>query len=208
MGWQSPVRFGAHGRLPLSGRAVATTWATARSGEFHIRPARPADAARIGDFFRTLSPEARYLRFLHAVTTPPPEWIDRILTPDSPARATLIARPRADEACIVGIAEYVASGYAGECEVAVVVTDAWQRRGVGTALLVMLAAVAARAGFLGAHAEIFVGNAAAVALARRLGCQFTRGAGSPVSVHVRADLVAPLRASAGARCVGADRPGV
>ncbi|HZP92606.1 MAG TPA: GNAT family N-acetyltransferase [Burkholderiales bacterium] len=191
----------------MSGRAVATRLLPARCDEFVIRPIRPGDAACIEDFFRGLSSQARYLRFMHAVTTPPLEWIDRILNPDPPFRVSLIARAHRDDGRTAGIAEYVASGRAGECEVAVVVTDAWQRRGVAAALLVMLAAVAAKAGFQSAHAEISGDNAGAVALARRLGCRFDRHAGSPALVHVRADLAASVRASAGAYCPAGNHPG-
>src|SRR6266702_2607635 len=112
-----------------------------------IRPAGPADLAALSDFFAGLSVESRYLRFFAPVT--PTCGLLHLLSGE-PANVDAIVPVQAG--AIVGHAmapdrtdpeepenHEVRCG-ARATDVGVVVADAWQRRGVGAALMRALVA--------------------------------------------------------------------
>jgi acetyltransferase len=69
----------------------------------------------------------------------------------------------------VALAEYAVGDEDGTCELALVVADAWQRLGLGHALMKMLIQAARDARYLRAAADVLSGNEAMVALARAHG---------------------------------------
>ena len=99
-----------------------------------IRPVGPADLAALSDFFAGLSVESRYLRFFAPVT--PAYGLFHLLS-GGPANVD----------AIVAVADGVTVGHAMAADgpedpcgglttdIGVVVADAWQRRGVGAALM-------------------------------------------------------------------------
>src|ERR1700722_13641228 len=98
-----------------------------------MRPARTADLPALRDFFAGLSVQARYLRFF-APTTLGPTMLDRLCGGGGTSDAVLATRG----AVIVGHAMAVdASGPCGArtTDIGVVVADAWQGQGVGSALM-------------------------------------------------------------------------
>ena len=102
--------------------------------EVLIRPLRPEDKRRVAQAFERLSPETRYRRFF----APLPRLSDqdlRYLTEVDHHDHEALAAVNPENGGIVGVARYVRSEDPGEAEVAVVVGDPWQGRGVATALL-------------------------------------------------------------------------
>ncbi|MEY2476866.1 MAG: hypothetical protein QOG87_2181 [Actinomycetota bacterium] len=106
-----------------------------------VRPIEARDATGLEAFHSRLSPESIYRRFFSVHPALTPREVARFTTVDHHDREALVAV--AGDA-IVGVARYDRSS-GGGAEVAVVVEDAWQRRGVATLLLGALA-VRARAG--------------------------------------------------------------
>jgi L-amino acid N-acyltransferase YncA len=97
-----------------------------------IRPARPGDLAALRDFFGGLSVRTRYQRFFAAIT--PTQAMLRFLAGDA-GRVAAVVATCAD--VIVGHAMAVdQTGPDGTrtADIGVVVADAWQGRGVGSAL--------------------------------------------------------------------------
>jgi uncharacterized membrane protein YdfJ with MMPL/SSD domain/RimJ/RimL family protein N-acetyltransferase len=111
-----------------------------------IRPVEPGDAPLLERGFAQLGALSRYRRFLAPV-----DHLDR----DQVAYLTQVDH-RDHEAIVaidlvtgegIGVARYVRdAGDPAQAEVAIVITDAWQDRGVGTALADRLAARAREAG--------------------------------------------------------------
>ena len=104
-----------------------------------IRPANNADADALDRFFRELSPESRYQRFLGPIT------------PNRNAIAGMIPAADTDGLCLIAVSRgqiaavaafYTSHASPDRAEVAFVVADALQGRGIGTRLLDRLAAAA------------------------------------------------------------------
>jgi GNAT superfamily N-acetyltransferase len=136
-------------------------------GHVLIRPLLEQDRSSVALLFAGLSPESRAQRFHSSSLQITPAVID-IVT----AGHVLVA---AKDEGLVGLASYHPQHDAAPAEVAVVVADAEQRRGIGTALLARLARDARSAGIC--RLQAIVGyNRGVPALLRTLGAPMTRHA--------------------------------
>ena len=136
----------------------------------NLRSLVPADLRRASDYFRALSDESRYFRFMIPVRTLSPEVV------------TLLARQARDPRCSVVVAyvrhargfEIVGGGRIvplqrhATCEFALTVVDAWHGRGVGGALLRTLVKRARALGYHHIVGDVLAANAPMLTLARRL----------------------------------------
>ncbi|OLD46276.1 MAG: hypothetical protein AUI48_09380 [Chloroflexi bacterium 13_1_40CM_2_68_14] len=124
-----------------------------------LRLLEPGDADLIRSFFWRLSSETIYRRFLSPIKPPANALVKRLVDVDHRDREALIAL---DERGIVGVARY---GTAGSIhEVAVVVADEWQGRGLGRLLLRRLAHIARARGIASFHATMLGDNRRAQSL--------------------------------------------
>lgn len=134
-----------------------------------IRPITAADSARVAAAFAGLSDRTRYQRFL----TPKPRLSSaelRYLTDVDQRRHVALAAVDPADGAFVGIARYATEpGDAETADVAVVIADAWQGRGVGTRLMRELVARAADNGIARLTATTLHDNSAARQLLRRVG---------------------------------------
>ena len=128
-----------------------------------IRPVRPADLAALRDFFEGLSAQTRYLRFFGPVT--PTSALLHLL---SGAAANVDAVVAIRAGVIVGHAMAVdgpedRSG-ARVTDIGVVVADAWQGRGLGSALVRALVAGAQARGVTSLGMDVLHANPRALAM--------------------------------------------
>jgi acetyl coenzyme A synthetase (ADP forming)-like protein len=121
----------------------------------HIRPTTADDAPALTKFFAGLSPVSRYQRFLSS-STPPARLIARLSDSSDPSKTLTLVAERASG--IVAAATYIALGRES-AETAFAVADAFQGRGLATALLGRLAAAAAIRGFKRFEAMTLADNA-------------------------------------------------
>ena len=133
-----------------------------------IRPVRPADLPVLGGFFEGLSVESRYLRFFAPVR--PTGSLFHLLS-GGPANVDAVVA--VVDGVIVGHAmatdrtEAEASGDpcgARETSVGIVVADAWQRRGVGAALMRALVTRAQARGVTSLAMDVLPGNRRVLAM--------------------------------------------
>ncbi len=101
-----------------------------------VRAIRPDDAAALVAFHAGLSPETVVLRFFGPHPRLSDAEVVRFTTVDGVDRVALVAERAGD---VVGVARYDRPPTSDEAEVAFVVADAFQGRGVGTILLEHLA---------------------------------------------------------------------
>jgi GNAT superfamily N-acetyltransferase len=108
-----------------------------------IRQPTPADGPAIEAMFARCSLESRYARFLAPLPTIPADHLARILAPSADNEAWVGVR-RDDPETVVALASWERCG--ADAELALIVEDSWQRRGIGSAFLRMLAERAWSAG--------------------------------------------------------------
>ena len=87
-------------------------------------------------FIEALSPESRRYRFLETLTSPSESLLAQ-LTQLDPLKdvAYLALLGTGSDQREIGVARFSAAPGAADCEFAVTVTDDWQRKGLGTALM-------------------------------------------------------------------------
>lgn len=141
---------------------------------YFIRPIQADDAARDREFIRGLSAASRYSRLMYAVREPSAAFIDQMVKVDYRRTMAFVAvlGEGATES-IIGVARYADSAEGCGSEFAIAVADAWQSRGVGSALARRLFDYARTQGVLQLCASISATNARMLSLAQWLG--FTTG---------------------------------
>ncbi len=130
-----------------------------------IRPITPADAFRLRRMFDRLSPESIYHRFFSPVPLARRATLLHLAGVDHELHESLVAQC-GDE--IVGVARFDGRRDETDAEVAVIVEDALQGRGLGTLLLRRLARIGAKRGLLAFRAVMLGENRAALRFLRRL----------------------------------------
>ncbi len=120
-----------------------------------IRPTTVEDAPALASFFAGLSPLSRYQRFFSA-GRPSDDLVRRLSDSSDPSRTLTLVAERADG--IIATASYLALT-PESAEAAFAVSDAFQGRGLATALLSRLAAAAAARGFRRFEATTLAENA-------------------------------------------------
>ena len=96
-----------------------------------IRPMLPQDTGLQRDFFRGLSAQSRYGRFMTQVSAPE-ALIESLIAVDYVRHLALLAVTIEDgREVMIGEARYVVDARdASTCELAIAVADAWQARGI------------------------------------------------------------------------------
>lgn len=131
-----------------------------------IRPARAADLPALGDFFTGLSVQSRYLRFFSPIT-PGPALLEVLCGGCGTTDAVLATRGDA----IIGhamAADRPGPDGALTTDFGVVVADAWQRQGVGSALMLAVIAGAQVRGVASVAMDVLPGNNAVAAMIKSL----------------------------------------
>lgn len=101
-----------------------------------VRAVRPEDAALTLDFFNRLSPEARYFRFMERIQELPPALVARFTQVDYDREMALVALVDEPEGMAqIGVARYSLTADGESVEFALVVSDDWQRSGLGRRLM-------------------------------------------------------------------------
>jgi GNAT superfamily N-acetyltransferase len=125
----------------------------------------PSDGEALRRFFFRLSPQSIYRRFLSPIARPEQARPERLLDVDHKDREALVGLVDGE---IVGVARYVRQPGAKVAELAVVVADAWQRRGVASLLVAALAEAALGAGVDAFAVTMHADNGPMLGLIRRM----------------------------------------
>jgi GNAT superfamily N-acetyltransferase len=134
----------------------------------HIRRISPGDADLLRTGFERLSDESRQRRFLAAMTRLSDSMVTYLTNVDHHDHEALLATdPATGEG--VGVARYIREVGTDDAETAVTVADAWQGRGLGTALLELLADRAREEGVRRFKAVVLADNRAMLEVLDGLG---------------------------------------
>lgn len=142
----------------------------------HIRPIRPDDAEREHRFFQRVGSESVYQRFFGMKLDLSPEELRHFTTLDYDDRMALIA-VHGDEMVAVGRYDVMPEQTTADfkvAEVAFLVEDAWQGRGIGRHLLQHLTVYARLHGITEFEAFVLVESGGMMRLFRNSGYKLTR----------------------------------
>jgi acetyltransferase len=150
-----------------------------------VRAIHPEDAMLTGEFLRGLSSESGYQRFLGPPPKPTPEILHRFTHIDYRQEMALVAVVFVGGVeTEIGVVRYVVHENGLACELAIVVADAWQRRGIGRMLLQRLIEHAAAAGLQHVDGYVLATNQAMLNLARSLGFRVEPVPGDATVRHI------------------------
>jgi len=158
---------------------------TLRSGDVvRIRQVQPNDAPALGRAYANLGEQSRYRRFFTVMPELPEATVKAAVEVDHTDHEALIAVPL-ESAEIVGECRFVRfADQPDTAEAGVTVVDAWQGRGLGSALLMRLSERALELGIEYFSAEVLAENQTMLALMAALGRVETESLGPVVSAHV------------------------
>lgn len=142
-----PEEYEAH-RITQSGEKV------------FLRPVRIGDERLLKDFFYSLSDATTYKRFMSVRKHMPHERLqDTFLVIDYTKEMVIlsVSEDRGRET-VTGVAQYRGDEGSHTAEVAVVVTDEYQNKDIGTELLLHLTYIAKKQGLLGFFADVLKEN--------------------------------------------------
>jgi GNAT superfamily N-acetyltransferase len=168
-------------------------------GAVVLRPMADDDGPRLVRFHESLSPESQYLRFFNAHAHLSDHEVTRFTHVDHVRRDAVVAMDGDD---IVGVGRLDRTCDGHEAEVAFVVADTHQGRGVGTMLLRRVIERAAELGVERLVAETLLHNDRMLAVFRRTGLPYVSRFGDGV-IHVTLTLIG--RAAASSRPRTGDR---
>jgi RimJ/RimL family protein N-acetyltransferase len=133
-----------------------------------LRPIRPEDQERLISFYDRLSRHTAYQRFFSVMRRLPPDWAHLLANVDYHRRLALLAEQGPAEAPeLVGVARYEPTDRDDTAEVAFVIQDRWQNRGLGTIMLDALLAAAETRGIRRFRAWVLAGNGRMIDLLMR-----------------------------------------
>jgi acetyl coenzyme A synthetase (ADP forming)-like protein len=135
-----------------------------------LRPPHSDDAPALVEFLNGLSQQSLYYRF-HGIPTVSEKLVDAFLEPDWRERGHLVAELGGR---VIALASYVRLRDPTAAEVAFVVADEFQRRGIGTRLLEQLAERAGSVGIERFVAEVLAENSQMLRVFQAVGFECTR----------------------------------
>jgi acetyltransferase len=154
-----------------------------------IRPITPGDDGIEQEFVRNLSAESRYFRFMDALRELSPQMLSHFTRVDYDRHMALVAVTLGDRGeTEIAVARYIVAADNTSCEFAVVVANAWQRRGVGVLLMDALMDAARQRGLEIMFGEVLASNHKMLDMARRLGFNVSHDASDSRLMRVEARL--------------------
>ena len=164
--------------LPYPAR-YAQVWPLPGGGEYSLRPIRPDDAQMLQDLMQHLSPESRYFRFVSSITELPPTMLARFTLIDYDREMALVAVFKERVAAadgefteterIVGVSRYITNPDQSSCEFALVVSDDFSGKGLGSRLMLSIMDVAREKGLAEMDGLVLANNPGMLKLMRSLG---------------------------------------
>jgi RimJ/RimL family protein N-acetyltransferase len=159
-------------KLLAGPRELHTTMLLNDGTQLFYRAIHPTDEPRMRQLFYNLSQETIYYRFMQHMTTIPRKQVLEMTYIDPRTEVAICATvPEAYGEDIVAVGRYYLDPKTNRAEVAFVVADKWQRKGIGTYMLNHLAKIARRSGISGFTAEVLRTNRPMQAVFNKANCK-------------------------------------
>ena len=156
-----PELADVEGKLIVGPPEFKTTFILDDGSQIYFRPVHPTDESALRDLFHALSQETVYYRFMSSLTHIPTKQMRNFVFINHRTDVAIVGTvPEAYGEDIVCIGRYYLDEKTNLAEVAFVVRDDWQNRGIGTFMLKHLANIARRNGIRGFTAEVLQSNQA------------------------------------------------
>ncbi|MEI6217664.1 MAG: GNAT family N-acetyltransferase, partial [bacterium] len=151
-----------------------TTFVLDDGTPINFRSIHPTDEARFRELFYALSQATVYYRFMSHMTKLSRKQVQDFIYIDHRTDVAIVGTvPEAHGEDIVAIGRYYLDQTTNYAEVAFVVRDTWQNRGIGAFLLGALINIAKRQGIRGFTAEVLRENRPMQAVLNRAPCKVT-----------------------------------
>ncbi len=163
---------GACGVYPAEFEAYRTT----KTGlTMMLRPVKMSDEHLLKDFFYSLSNDSMYRRFISTRTDMHHDRLQPFVVINYTREMVILAVLQQDEKeLIVGMAQYLIDENTHTAEVAFVVRDDYQGRGIGAVLLTYVTYLAKKSGLLGFTAAVLTENRQMLQLFEKMGFNIDR----------------------------------
>jgi len=137
-----------------------------------LRPVRPTDEDKLSFFFYSLSETTVYKRYLHVTRRFSGKQLSEMVNVDYKNNMTLVlvTQETGSESQIQGLAQYFEDPETGFAEVAFMVADAWQGKGLGGDMMHRLMELAKGNGIKGFTASLLETNHSMLRLFHKSGC--------------------------------------
>jgi GNAT superfamily N-acetyltransferase len=152
--------------------AINHCWSESLSGDAQvlIRPISKLDASAHRAFFDGLAPATKRMRFLGSINQLSEALIAQLTDIDGTSQVALVALVKDGAAeTIIGISRYSKLAGVNQCESALVVSDDWQHKGLGTTLMQHLIEIARTQGLTAMESTEFAQNTDMRTLMQELG---------------------------------------
>ena len=161
--------------------ALETHRITKAGLEILLRPVKISDEPLMKEFFYSLSDESMYLRFASARKDMPHRRLQEFVALDySKVMVILAVIGREEKETIIGVGQFSVDENTHTAELAFVVKDEYQNKGVGAELNSYLTYLAKKQGLLGFTAEVLADNAPTLHLLEKMGFEIEK---SEAGVH-------------------------
>ena len=138
---------------------IKTTLLLDDGTQINFRPIHPTDEPRIRDLFYGVSADTLYNRFMSRMKWISREQVQNFVYIDHRTEVAIVGTlPEAFGEDIIAVGRYYLDPKTNRAEVAFLVDDPWQRRGIGSFLLKHLITTAKRNGIAGFTAEVLRDN--------------------------------------------------
>jgi GNAT superfamily N-acetyltransferase len=160
------------GKIRVGPQPLRTSLVLEDGTKIDFRPIQFTDMRLLKDLVYALSRQTIYYRFMREMKRIPHKQIQDFVYIDHRTDVAIVGTlPEAHGEDIIAIGRYYLDPKTNRAEVAFVVRDEWQSRGIGTFLLKYLITVARRNGIAGFTAEVLRDNRAMQAVLHKSGCQ-------------------------------------
>lgn len=162
------------GKILVGPKEFRATYLMPDGTQIVFRPIHPTDEPLMRELFYALSQQTIYYRFMSNLRVIPRRQIQDFVYIDHRNEVALVGTiPAAHGEDIIALGNYYLDPKTNRAEVAFVVHDRWQRKGIGTFMLQQLIRIARRNGIRGFTAEVLAENKGMQAVFAKSNCELS-----------------------------------